>query len=262
MSGILDFDQDEAEQNRRAYGTADIVGQRRRTRELLALQPGERVLEIGSGPGLLAAEMAAEVGASGAVQGVDFSEDMLAMARQHCEASPTVSFQWADATSLPFEADIFDVAVATQVYEYVADMELALAELYRVLRPGGRALVLDTDGASLVLNTEAPARMEKVLEAWEGHLADPHLPRRLKRLLTSAGFALDRVEIFPLLNLTYDPDGFGYWMVDSIRSYVPGHNDVTQDMADEWAAEQQALSDKGTYLFSLSRSIFLASKPE
>lgn len=260
MSGILDFDLDEAEQTRRAYGTADIVGQRRWTRELLCLQAGETVLDVGSGPGLLAAEMAEEVGPSGAVHGVDFSKDMLAMARDHCRGRPTVSFQRVDATELPFLDGSIDAAVSTQVYEYVTDVEAALAELYRVLRPGGRALVLDTDASSVLFRTEHPERMARVMKAWNEHLVDPYLPRRLNGLLTATGFALTRWEVFPIFNLAYDHGEFGYWMIDSIREYVPGRNGVTEEEAEAWAAEQRALAQKGTYFFSLNRYLFLAAK--
>lgn len=261
MRGTLEFVKDEAEQTRRAYETADIAGQRHATRALLALETGESVLDIGCGPGFLAAEMAGTVGPPGAVHGVDISNDMLAMARDHCAALSTVSFQQADATDLPFADGAFDAAVSTQVCAYVTDIEAALAELHRVLRPGGRALILDTDDAGILLNSEEPARMAQVMAAWRGHAVHPHLPRRLNRLLTDAGFAVVRWDLFPIFNLTYDPDFFGYWMIDSIHGFAPGQNGVTQETADEWLDEQQALADKGAYFFSVNRYIFLASKP-
>jgi arsenite methyltransferase len=135
---MLQFDEKQAKQVEQTYMTADIVEQRRATRALLALQPGERVLDIGSGPGFLAEEMAAEVGPEGAVHGVDPSESMLAIARRRGTA---VQYALGDAVSLPFDDETFDAAIATQVYEYVPDMPAALAEVRRVLRPGGRLLL-------------------------------------------------------------------------------------------------------------------------
>jgi ubiquinone/menaquinone biosynthesis C-methylase UbiE len=79
------------------------------------------------------------VGAEGRVRGVDLSDDMLAMAAKRCAGQPWVSFEQGDATQLPFDDDSFDAAVSTQVYEYVADIPAALAELYRVPRSGGRS---------------------------------------------------------------------------------------------------------------------------
>ena len=81
MSTTLQFDDEASRRAEALYATRDFVEQRRATRAALALGLGENVLDIGSGPGLLACEMAAEVGALGSVDGVDPSESMLALAR-------------------------------------------------------------------------------------------------------------------------------------------------------------------------------------
>ena len=98
-----------------------------------------------------------------------------------------IEYHEAGAHTLPYADASFDVAVCTQVYEYVDDVPAALLELVRVLRPGGRALVLDTDWDSIVWASSDNERMDRVLAAWEEHLVDPHLPRTLTRLLGDAG---------------------------------------------------------------------------
>ena len=77
---MIEFDADAASRVEAAYTTPDIVAQRDRVREALALEPGERVLDVGVGPGFLAAEMAVEVGADGRACGIDTSEAMLEVA--------------------------------------------------------------------------------------------------------------------------------------------------------------------------------------
>ena len=133
MSEVMQFDAEVSQQLEAAYLTGDIVEQRRLQLAALDLSPGEDVLDIGSGPGLLAAQAAAVVGASGSVQGIDPSEQMLAIAARRSEpvagAAP-VRFQAGDACALPFAAESFDAAAAVQVYEYVSEMPAALAEAY------------------------------------------------------------------------------------------------------------------------------------
>lgn len=165
MSTGLHYDDEASKRLIAIYTTPDVVAQREQVIQALNLQPGERVLDVGSGPGFLAAAMGEGVGPAGWVCGVDISEPLLALARSHCVHQPWIEFRYGEASQLPFPNHHFDVAISTQVLEYVRDVEVALAELYRVLRPGGRLLLLDTDWDSLVWYTPNPARMKRILAA-------------------------------------------------------------------------------------------------
>jgi ubiquinone/menaquinone biosynthesis C-methylase UbiE len=241
---MLQFDEKQAKQVETTYMTPDIVEQRRATRALLALQPGEKVLDIGSGPGFLADEMAAEVGSEGAVHGVDPSESMLAIARRR---ETRVQYAVGDATSLPYADGTFDALVSTQVYEYVPDMPAALKEARRVLRPGGRLLILDTDWDAIVWHSSDRDRMLRVLEKWNDHLADPYLPRRLPGLLRDAGFELASTTIIPILNQGSRTDTLSHGVMPLIAEFV-------DDQA--WKEDLLALGED--YFFSLNRYVFVA----
>ena len=130
---------------------------------------------------------------------------MIALAQRRLADLPWARVRAGDVGQLPYGDAAFDAAVCTQVYEYVADIEGALRELRRVLRPGGRALVMDTDWESCVWNSSDDARMRRVIETWNTHCPHPHLPRRLGRLLAAAGLEVTGIEIIPLLNTRYDP---------------------------------------------------------
>jgi SAM-dependent methyltransferase len=109
------------------------------------LEPGERVLDLGSGAGtdsLVAAQM---VGPSGRVTGVDMTPEMLAKASRAATemGAANVSFVEAEAERLPFEPESFDVVVSNGVIDLIPDKEAVFAELFRVLVPGGRMQIAD-----------------------------------------------------------------------------------------------------------------------
>jgi arsenite methyltransferase len=261
MSTGLQFDEEAARRVEAIYMTPDVMAQRQAILRALSLRPGERVLDVGSGPGFLACEMAGAVGSSGAVHGIDISESFLAMARRRCADQPRVKFCEGEAAWLPFGDGTFDVAVSTQVYEYVADVDAALDELFRVLRPGGRALILDTDWGSLVWHSADRARMARILDAWDEHLADPYLPRTLSARLGRAGFRVEHREVIPLLNPELDPSTFSYGLIGLIAAFVVGRHGITQTDIDAWTAELRADGETQPYFFSLNRYLFSAAKP-
>jgi SAM-dependent methyltransferase len=219
------------------------------------------VLDVGSGPGLLATEVAATVGARGRVCGVDVSDSMLAVARARpvpAGAAP-VEYRTAPAEHLPFPDASFDVAVSTQVLEYVPDVAAATAQLWRVLRPGGRLLVLDTEWDSIVWHSRDEARMRRVLAAWEEHLADPRLPRVLAGVLRAAGFAVAEPVVLPVFNAGYRSGTYSAGLIDVVARFVRGRAGVTADEARDWAEDLRSLGPD--YFFSLNRYVFRAARP-
>jgi arsenite methyltransferase len=258
---VLAFDEDNARRVEAVYMSRDVVAQRRAIRRELALQPGEHVLDVGSGPGFLTSEMALEVGPSGRVHGVDPSESMLDLARgrQRDAAAAPVELQVADALELPFADASLDAVVSTQVLEYVDDVPAALEEARRVLRPGGRLLVLDTDWDSIVWHAADERRMRRVLAAWNEHLADPYLPRRLPAMLREAGLALEACTVIALLNRGHDPGSFSTGLTEMIATYVTGRGGVTRGDALAWAQDVAEMGDDA--FFSLNRYVFVARTP-
>jgi ubiquinone/menaquinone biosynthesis C-methylase UbiE len=263
MSGESVFDEDASRKLEAAYLTPDVVAQRRETQHALALRPGEQVLDIGSGPGLLVAEMAEAVGPSGRVTGLEISDSMLALGRRRC-AHPSirqrVAFVKADAVALPFPDGTFDVAVSTQVYEYIADLKAAFAELHRVLRPGGRALIIDTDWDSIVWNAADQERMQRMLTAWTKRFADPYLPRTLARQLQDAGLEVRHRDVLVLFNPEYDPDTFSVANGELMADFAVAQHAMTRDDAHSWIQDLQWLGREGHYFFSLNRYLFMATK--
>jgi arsenite methyltransferase len=260
MGGGELFDEETSRKLEALYLTPDVVEQRWQVLKALELREAEKVLDVGSGPGLLAYDMAASVGRDGRVCGIDISDDMLTMSRRRCVHQSWAEFKKADATSLPYADHCFDAAVSTQVYEYVADIPTALAELYRVVRPGGRAVILDTDYDSLVIHTEHEARMSRMLTAWNQHFAHAGLPRTLSGQLRDASFTIRRRDVIPMFNPEYHKNTYGRGLLSIIASFVVGRENVSQEEADGWLAEFAELGKHGKFFFSLNRYLFVAEK--
>ncbi|MCW0216474.1 MAG: methyltransferase domain-containing protein [Pseudonocardia sp.] len=255
---MLDFDDEGTRLIELVYRSPDVVEQRARTLALLAPRPGETILDVGSGPGFLLASLAEAVGPEGRVHGVDPSRAMNAAARTRTVGFPWVRVDEGDALALPYADGAFDAAVATQVYEYVADIPAALAELRRVVRPGGRVLLLDTDWDSVVWHTADRERHRRIMAVWDGHLADPHLPCTLPGELRRAGLRLTERTVVPIFNPVWDPESFSVLTIGTISSYVRGRDGITDADVDAWAADLRARGADDDYLFSINRYCFVA----
>ncbi len=120
---------------------------RERAADLARVGPGSRVLDVATGTGDLALELARRVSPGGEVVGCDFAEAMLTRARAKAQAAPGAgvrpSFEWGDALELPYADDSFDAATVGFGARNFADLAGGLAEMTRVVRPGGRVVVLE-----------------------------------------------------------------------------------------------------------------------
>lgn len=257
MSQLV-FDEETASRIEAIYRSADAVRRRAIVRGELAAAAGERILDVGCGPGFYCAELLDEVGPSGSVVGVDGSAAMLALADRRCAGR--AELHEADAALLPVQDASFDAALSVQVQEYVADVTTSLGELYRVLRPGGRVLVFDVDWATLSIHSDDAALTERVLRAWDDHLAHVSLPRTLAPRLRSAGFEDVRVTAHPFVTLTFDADSYGGALTPFIGAFVPGHAGVTEEEAQAWLAEQRELDERGEFFFAITQFCFTACK--
>jgi demethylmenaquinone methyltransferase/2-methoxy-6-polyprenyl-1,4-benzoquinol methylase len=113
---------------------------RERAADLAQLRPGDRALDVATGTGDLALALKRRVGDSGEVVGSDFSEPMLERARRK---APGVRFEWGNALELPYDDGAFDAATVGFGARNFADLDRGLAEMTRVVRPGGRVVVLE-----------------------------------------------------------------------------------------------------------------------
>jgi demethylmenaquinone methyltransferase/2-methoxy-6-polyprenyl-1,4-benzoquinol methylase len=140
---------------------------RRRAADLARLQAGGQALDVATGTGDLAFELARRVAPGGTVVGADFSEGMLELARQKAAAlAPAeveLRFEPANALSLPYADDEFDAATVGFGARNFSDLTAGLSEMGRVVRPGGRVVILE-----ITSPTRPP--LSTVLELWFDHM--------------------------------------------------------------------------------------------
>ncbi|HET9557213.1 MAG TPA: methyltransferase domain-containing protein, partial [Actinomycetota bacterium] len=255
MSQLV-FDEALAAQLETLYRTRDVLRRRRLVREALRAGPGDRVLDVGCGPGFYLAELVGQVGPTGSVTGVDASPQTLELARRRTEGRDNVELHLADATALPVPDGAFDAALSVQVLEYVTDLDAALAELHRAVAPGGRVVIWDVDWSTVSWHSTDPARMARVLAAWDGHLADPSLPRTLAARLRAAGFTGVTAEGHAFATTELTPDAYGAAIVPLVERYVAGRDGITEDEAAAWAAELGELGKRGEFFFACVQFCF------
>lgn len=261
MSDTLEYTDAEAEREEAAYQTPAAAERRRLVREALDLRTGEELLSIGCGPGFEPAELAGVVGGDGHVHGIDRSEAMLALAERRCAELPNVTLTRADAVDLPVPDESVDAAVAVQLYEYVESVGTALDELHRVLRPGARAVVYDTDFDSLVWRSTDRERTADVLDAFDEHCPRPHLGSRLTPRLRDAGLTVERVEPNSILNTSLREGTFAYHLMQGIRDYVVDRDEMEPEVVEAWVDDLCELDDAGETFFNLTQYLYLVRKP-
>ena len=150
--------------------------------------------------------------------------------------------------------------MSSQVFEFLEDVPGALAEMFRILKPGGRVLIHDTDWGATLWRSSDEARMARIMRIWDGHLADPHLPRTLGQRLGAAGFENLRAEAIVQLEIKYDPRSVSATFMKFVVGYATSHG-ISQGEADAWANDLRELSSRGEYFFSSNEYIFTGIKP-
>jgi arsenite methyltransferase len=158
---------------------------------LAQLQPGETVLDLGSGGGIDVLLSAKRVGPTGKAYGLDMTDDMLALARANQKKAgvENVEFLKGAIESIPLPDNSVDVIISNCVINLSGDKDRVLREAFRVLKPGGRLAVSD-----VVIRGEVPPEIRRSMELWVGCMAGALQETEYREKLAAAGFASIDVE--------------------------------------------------------------------
>jgi ubiquinone/menaquinone biosynthesis C-methylase UbiE len=228
----------------------------------LNLQPRDRVLDVGCGPGDRVVELARQVGPGGSADGVDFSSALIEEARKRWASSGLpVSFQVGDAHALPFPDATFDACRAERVFVHLQDPPLAFAEMVRVSKPGARIAVFDMDADTLIVDAPSRATTRKILDlradlfrskGWIG--------RGLRPLYMRHGLADVNIAPATCIFLDYEfADQF--WSLGRTAALARSQGLISSADEDEWMESLREAGAAGRFFLSITAFLACGTKP-
>jgi SAM-dependent methyltransferase len=223
----------------------------------LKLQPGMRVLDVGSGLGQLTSRMAQAVGPAGMCLGIERDVNQLMKARQNYSA-PNLEFRQGDALQIPFrdaEEGKFDMVHTRFLLEHLSNPAIAVSQMAKALKPGGRIFLLDDDHETMVLFPE-PVGFKELWTAYMDSYVevgnDPFIGRKMPKLLQDHGFQAIKNDVV-FFGDCYGTETF-LWFVKNLIEVIAtsksvmiqadliqeGAYDVALQNIDEWAKNPHA----------------------
>ena len=228
----------------------------------LALEPGVTVVDVGSGVGEVVARLARSVGPTGRAVGVEPNPALRALAEERARAEGTVSAMFVDglAGDLPFDDGSVDALTCERVLQHVDDPDAAVREMARVLRPGGRMTLLDSDWATSLMHPgdrDVVARYQAF--SWT-QWPNPFSGRRLRGQLRAAGLDVDPDVGSSALVLPDEALRAGGLVAQGAGPAVEA-GAVTRDELDTLFAELDAALDRGDAFVSVTMFAAVGRKP-
>jgi ubiquinone/menaquinone biosynthesis C-methylase UbiE len=217
---------------------------------LLEIGPGQRVLDVGCGSGVIARDVARRVQPNGRVVGIDPSPALIAAARELASATDvatSISFRVGDCRALPLADHSFDVVIAATVLTHVPDAHRGILEMARVARPGGRVGVFDFDGDGLLLAHPDRELTRRIVAAFSDHSAvNGWLVRELPALFEGAGLNDIRVRAF--MPLEQHEGSFYAQMGERAAAVALEVGAITSEQHAEWMEAFRNRLRSGTFL--------------
>jgi ubiquinone/menaquinone biosynthesis C-methylase UbiE len=229
--------------------------------ELLRLQPGEKVLDVGCGLGDDLLEMAELVGTHGFAVGVDKSESLIAEARHRARSRGLIAqFQIADAEQLPWDCNHFDACRADRLLQHVRSPKLVLDEMLRVSKPGGRIAITDRDWGMVALDSSDDRTTRLILEEAASRIRNPWIGRRLYGFFVSAGLEQISVQTYCINTRSFETADL---LLDlrsvALHTVEAGH--VSHEAKEAWLDDLSIRNQQGSFLATLTLFVVFGVKP-
>lgn len=217
--------------------------------EQLRLAAGQSVLDVGCGTGDDVATLAGMVGPSGHAVGIDSSESMVSESMRRHGQVQGASFQRANAEQLPFESESFDGCRAERTLQHVADPKRALAEMSRVLKPGGRVALVEPDWEGLLLEGSDPDLSVVIWRSRLSSFQQPRIGRQLRTLLVQSGFIEVSIQAMAAV-ITDIKVVERNFEIEKAASAAANAGIVSTEDAERWLIELRNADREGRFLCS------------
>lgn len=210
------------------------------------------VLDLGCGTGVATRAIARRSGFKGSLMGIDLSSHLVEAARRYAveeKLGDRVQFETGDSHTLAIASGSFDAVVAHTLFSHLDDPAKVLAEMRRVLRPGGVIAIFDGDYASMTFELADEVRSRQMDDAIIASIVtNPRVLRQLPRQLKKAGFAVDTV----LPSIITEVGTADFWKsgVESFSKLAPVAGVLTEAQSAAWLEELLAASARGEFFGS------------
>jgi ubiquinone/menaquinone biosynthesis C-methylase UbiE len=216
---------------------------RTETARRLNLSPGQKVLDVGCGIGGATFPLSDVTGPSGLTAGLDISAALIEVATQRANGRPGLEFRVGDAGSIPYPGRFFDAARTERVFLYLPDRLGVIHEMKRVVKPGGRVCLIDTDIDCTAIYSTKPALTRRMTSIVAASMPNPNSARELPALARQAGLRNITTEAFAFTT----PHEFLVRAMAGSLFKAAEKGIVPRAEVDEWLSEQAWLDSQGEF---------------
>jgi ubiquinone/menaquinone biosynthesis C-methylase UbiE len=236
----------------------DVVARRRRSYELLQIEKGAHIADVGCGAGTAVFEMDELVRPGGSIIGIDISESLLAAARARAARRGIHStLQIGNAEALPFADGSLHGYRAERLYQHVAQPNPLLKEAHRVLAPGGRIVLVDQDWDGVLLDSHDLASTRMIARTVSGGIANSAVGRQYYRLLQEAGFV--NVQVFADTHVSTNFDEYNLF-IELWAQIADATGILDSRTIEAWVADQRNRGATGRFFMAMTHFIALGHR--